>query len=329
MDTRGLMGPRAVETSASRSPCRLRKRSRAPVPASRRRSAHRAGQAWRQRGQSLVEFVIVVPVFLFLLLGLFQFMLIYRAKATLDYAALEAARNGALHGAKIGAIRTGLARGLTPLYATGTGTTDLLTARAEAEHEARVFSTIEIISPTQAAWDEFAERQYDGRPALPNDGLAFRDASIGSSGVNVQDANVLKIRVMHYYPMIVPFVDRVIQGLSNLVQGDWRDTVRLRGDPLGDYARIPIEASAIVRMQSPIYNRGMLAGAGGPDGSTGPGGPGTGAPDGPDSPGTGGPEPGTPDPPSNPWPGDPRPPDNPWPGDPDPPVCPLPFNEGV
>jgi hypothetical protein len=327
METCGLTHhqPDATSDPRSRAPSPVRHRPR-PSGSHRRTAARRAGSAGEQRGQSLVEFVIVVPAFLFLLLGIFQFMLIYRAKATLDYAALEAARNGAINGAKLSSIRTGLARGLTPLYATGTGAAELFNARRKALNEARVFSTIEIISPTQAAWDEFAERQYDGRPALPNDSLAFRDPSIGSSGVNVQDANVLKIRVVHYYPMIVPFVDRVIQGFSSLVQGDWRDTVRLRGDPLGNYARIPIEASAIVRMQSPIYDRDMLAGPGGPGGGTGPGGPGTGGPGGP---GTGWPDPGNPDPPSNPWPGDPGPPDNPWPGNPDPPVCPLPFNTDV
>jgi hypothetical protein len=40
-----------------------------------------------QRGQGLVEAVIVIPVFGALLLGIFQGILLYRAKATLDYAA--------------------------------------------------------------------------------------------------------------------------------------------------------------------------------------------------------------------------------------------------
>ena len=39
----------------------------------------------RQRGQSMVEFCIVVPLFLFMLLLIFQLVLIYRAKSTLDY----------------------------------------------------------------------------------------------------------------------------------------------------------------------------------------------------------------------------------------------------
>ena len=51
--------------------------------------------AHRQRGQSMVEFCIVVPLFLFLLLLILQMVLIYRAKSTLDYATFQAARTGA------------------------------------------------------------------------------------------------------------------------------------------------------------------------------------------------------------------------------------------
>lgn len=212
----------------------------------------------RQRGQSLLEFVIVVPVFLFLLLGIFQFMLVYRAKATLDYAVLEAARNGAVNGAEMSAIRSGLATGLMPLFATKASAIGLGEARVRAELEARLYSSIEIVSPTRAAWDNFAERQHDGVRALPNDNLMFRDNRIGSSGLNVQDANILKIRVIYRYPMIVPFVDRVIEGGSSLIRGHWLSDVRLTPDPLGDYSRIPIESYAIVRMQSPIVRRDAL-----------------------------------------------------------------------
>src|SRR5689334_2979440 len=51
-----------------------------------------------QRGQSLTEFVISMFGFGLLLLSLLQAILLYRAKTTVDYAAMEAARAGALHG---------------------------------------------------------------------------------------------------------------------------------------------------------------------------------------------------------------------------------------
>lgn len=218
---------------------------------------HAHGMPLHQRGQSLLEFVIVVPAFIFLLLGAFQFLLIYRAKATLDYAALEAARSGAVNRAEISEIRQGLIRGLTPLYVHSPSVGGVAEGRLKAEADVRLFSDIDIISPSRAAWQEFAEVQYNGKRALPNDNLAYRSAAVGSSGVNVQDANILKIRVRYCYPMIVPFVDRVIKGASDLITtgGTWRESLRCS---VGGHSRIRLESYALVRMQSPIYDRSKL-----------------------------------------------------------------------
>lgn len=217
-------------------------------------------------GQSLPEFLIVVPVFLFLLLLIFQLVLIYRAKTTLDYAALEAARTGAVTGARVNEMNKGLARGLTPLYATESGVSGLAEAYAKARADLLINSRISIISPSQQAWDDFAEQQYNGQRALPSDNLAFRDRGIKASGVNVQDANILKIRVQYDYPLIVPFVDLVLRGDSEFVKSDgfW-DSANvdmklpiLSGPVMGNYYRIPLESYAIVRMQSPIYSNADL-----------------------------------------------------------------------
>ena len=70
----------------------------------------------RQRGAAIVETVIALPILLAIILGSIQFGLIYRAKATLNFAGLQAARAGAVDHARPEAIRTGLARGLAPLY---------------------------------------------------------------------------------------------------------------------------------------------------------------------------------------------------------------------
>lgn len=223
-----------------------------------------------QRGQSATEFLIVAPVLLFLVLGIMQMVLLYRAKTTLDYAALQAARAGAVNGASVAEMRRGLKEGLIPLYATGTGLQGLTEARLRVEgdfllHQPR----IQIISPTRAAWQEHRERQYDGRMALPNDNLAFRSQAIGRSGVNVQDANILKIKVTYEYPLIVPFVDWVLAGLSRLIRSDSLlppsqfnpdnhlliNRGRLTGGPR---FRFPLQSTAIVRMQSPIYNSADL-----------------------------------------------------------------------
>lgn len=219
----------------------------------------------RQRGQSATEFLIVAPILLFLVLGIVQMVLLYRAKTTLDYAALQAARAGAVNGALVSEMRRGLKEGLIPLYATRSGLEGVAEARLRMEGDFLLHRPrIEIISPTQAAWQEHQERQYDGRMALPNDSLAFRSQTVGGSGVNVQDANILKIKVTYDYPLIVPFVDWVLAGLSELIRSDnlipateltpENGLIVNRGRVTGGPKfRLPLQSTAIVRMQSPIH----------------------------------------------------------------------------
>jgi len=200
-------------------------------------------------GQSMVEFIIAAPVLLFLILFIVQFVLLYRIKATLDYAALEAARAGAVHGADKGEMKNGLARGMTPLFAHKTSVTELETAYVKSKAEMALFGKVEVINPTRSAWNEHKEKQYNGKYALPNDSLAFRSDSIGRSGVSVQDANILKIRVTYQAPLVVPFVSWVLKGKSEYLKSD-----TFEGSPLNPITdRLPIESYAIVRMQSPIY----------------------------------------------------------------------------
>lgn len=217
----------------------------------------RAGYRCRRSagGQSMVEFIIVVPVVLFMILFVVQAVMLYRIKSTLDYAALQAARAGAVHGADRGKMRDGLARGMTPLFTHGKDVGALHAGYWKAQADMRLHSRIDVISPTQAAWNEFREKQHNGRDALPNDNLAFRSTHVGSSGVNVQDANILKIRVTYDAPLVVPFVGLVLGGKSAYLEPDTFESSpikRLTG-------RLPIESYAIVRMQSPIYERHNLA----------------------------------------------------------------------
>src|SRR5699024_6463146 len=149
----------------------------------------------RQQGQSLPEFLVAVPLFLFFILLVFQMVLVYRAKTTLDYAALEAARAGAVYGADMGEMEAALAKGLVPLYATEPGVAGTAAAYLKAQMDMILNANIEIISPTQEAWDAYNEPQYNNNPALPNDNLAFRSTAIRGGEVSVQDANILKIKV--------------------------------------------------------------------------------------------------------------------------------------
>lgn len=214
--------------------------------------------AGRQRGQSMVEFCIVVPLFLFLLLLILQMVLIYRAKSTLDYATFQAARTGAVNGADPKQMRDRLATGLVPLWTHSPDLGGVAAARLKTETEVRLgHATLEVISPTKQMWNQFRERQYDGRLALPNDTLQYRNRTINSqTNVHIQDANVLRIKAQYDFPLIVPFVDRVIVGASQLLRKG-HDT-RLRRDLISGRYRLPLVSSAEVRMQSPVYEQNNL-----------------------------------------------------------------------
>ena len=66
-----------------------------------------------QTGATLVEFVVVVPTLLFLLMNLIQYGLLYHAKSQLNYATYEAARAGTVSNAHPTAIKTAFLRAMT------------------------------------------------------------------------------------------------------------------------------------------------------------------------------------------------------------------------
>lgn len=168
----------------------------------------------------MVEYLIILPVLLLLVLGMIQFALIYQAKSTLNYATFMGARQGALKNANMFSVMDGVAGGMTPLFMRTTDAAaiqDLAKARIVAAIEIfnPLTAKVEILSPTQEAFDEF---MVDGE--IPNDNLMYRSSDAGKeSGMSIQDANLLKVRVTYCVKLVVPFVDRVIYALTTGIQG--------------------------------------------------------------------------------------------------------------
>ena len=209
----------------------------------------------RARGQSLTEFLVCIAVLGPMLLGLFQAILLYRAKTVLDYATCQAARSGATKCAQGNARCEGLAAGLTPLYTHEASATGLLKAKTAANADVCLekAARITIVSPTQAAFTDWKEAQYDGVAAIPNDSLPFRGSRVGTrSGMTVQDANILKISVTYKFPLIVPLIDRMIGSF---------DAVRSATEGHSVYS-LGIASQAIVRMQTPIRDASLLPAGG-------------------------------------------------------------------
>jgi Flp pilus assembly protein TadG len=174
----------------------------------------------RSSGQAIVEYIIIFPLLLILIMGAIQIALIYQAKFTLNYATFMGARQGALKNANLNSIKDGVAAGLTPLFMrwSGSGTPGLVDLS-----KARVIATIEvfnpmtaevkIISPTQAAFAAIAGAGTE----IPNDNLMYRSGS--GDGMSIQDANLLKVRVTYCVKLVVPFVNRMIYSMVNGITG--------------------------------------------------------------------------------------------------------------
>ncbi len=219
------------------------------------------GRACRQSGQSLVEFTIVFPTLLLLILGVVQFALIFVAKVTLNQAAFYGVRDGTLNNASRIAIHAGLARGLAPLYQDtvnlgGQNVVALEAARAEALLDVvNPFRlNLSILNPDARSFLDFGEMIEDelGIPhlAIPNARLLYDTRDVGTiSRQTIQEANLLKIRVTYCYDLIVPIVRETIRGLfTGLLESGGIFNAECYAD-----GGIPIEADATMLMQTPAY----------------------------------------------------------------------------
>ncbi|OGA24034.1 MAG: hypothetical protein A3I02_14750 [Betaproteobacteria bacterium RIFCSPLOWO2_02_FULL_67_26] len=174
----------------------------------------------RRAGQAMVEFLIIFPTLLMLVLGAFQFALLYQQKQTLNYATYMAARHGALKNGKMNPIKDALASNLTPLYMTKSGDyADLIKARVIAAIETfnPLNMRIEILNPTGAAYNAHKADSETGTE-IPNDNLMYRGTGV-KGGMNVQDANLLTVRVTYCARLIVPIVNKAIYSLYFGVTG--------------------------------------------------------------------------------------------------------------
>jgi len=64
----------------------------------------------------MVEFLIILPVMLLLVMGTIQFAFIYQAKHTLNYATFHTARAGTINNLSMSAMEMAFASNMAPLY---------------------------------------------------------------------------------------------------------------------------------------------------------------------------------------------------------------------
>jgi len=209
-------------------------------------------------GQSMVEFIIVTPIILLLLFGALQFALIYHAKTALNYAAFEAARFGAVSNARMSEMENAFARAMAAIHTHNPTSDDVMCAREIVYKEIESgFVNIEVLNPSEEAFTQLADPNITDDFVIPNDNLMYRFTTT-NSGLTIQDANLLKIRVSYCYPLYVPYINRVLGIMLTNIKSDdcpgctgsFTTTGSFERGCL-DNGRFPIHSQAIVRMQSP------------------------------------------------------------------------------
>jgi RHS repeat-associated protein len=203
----------------------------------------------------LAETVVVLPVLALLGLSVMQWAFIYEAKSALNHATFMATRAGTTNQADPAAIRLELARSLAPLYSPDRNLAGLLRARARAAADIVLNARLRILNPTREAFDDFGvDSAGDGVLEIPFERLHVADTRVGpASGVNIQDANLLKLEVVYGYELKVPFAGPVIATLASWFNRDpYARTLLARG-------RLPILATATVRMQSAARENDLVA----------------------------------------------------------------------
>ncbi len=234
----------------------------------------------QQRGASLVEFVIVAPTLLMMVLSTIQAGMVFHAKSSINYATFEAARAGTVSHAQLSAITTAFRRALVPYYGGGRTAAELaqVYARVAADF-ANNPARIEILSPTRESFEDYqspalaAKLGVSGK-VIPNANLNYlacpqdnpacnSDPKTNKSGQTLADANLLKIRVTYGIPREkqMPLVGRFYTWTLSKLNASDPDAFR-RG--LVKAGRIPIVAHTVLRMQSEVFENASMVSIPGP-----------------------------------------------------------------
>jgi len=237
-------------------------------------NAGRRRGSGRQSGATLVEFAIVTPFALLLVLAIIQLGLMYSAKELVNEGAFMAARAGAVQNAQVDKITDVMVRSLVPFYQDTTNTDDLsrlAQALANATTDTvcipfvHCFLKVEVLNPTPAAFDDFGitSNASDGHTYIPNDNLEYRPHSFqgDSSHYSIQDANALKIKVTYGYELKVPLMKAVFSAImcgvdSGIGAFGRQEVPGANTNNCTDFysqGRVPLVSYATVQMQTPAW----------------------------------------------------------------------------
>ena len=260
----------------------------------------------RQAGATLVEAIYILPIFFSIVFGMMEMTFVYKAKNTLNLATQEAVRKGSFNHATQKSIEDALYKGMAPLYAARESCQENIPLNGLVpgnECARRVqdaingkttgkFKTTVILSPSKEIYKKFEVNHNIKLPGvaggqhqqkyMPNDNLKWRNSNtvpvtIGgeSHQINIQDANLLKIKTFWCQKLSVPGLDLVLYNTilrhskspeqyycNKLSQDSGNEATSVVFERSRGYY-IAIKSHAIARMQSAVlestYNSSLLS----------------------------------------------------------------------
>ncbi len=217
-----------------------------------------------QGGSALIEFAIVGPIITAMGLSILQYAMVFTAKNHVNHATFMAARAGSTANASLASIEDAYLKALIPLYGGGKDMAELAVtyARARADLTSGGFLRINILNPTIESFDDFAapalKDKYNAR-AIPNANqpFAYQLKQVGAkSGQTLQDANLLKLQIIHGLELKIPIVRNIYLGALRLADsGKDANYTQLIAN-----GRIPVISHVTVAMQSdPVESSAMVS----------------------------------------------------------------------
>jgi hypothetical protein len=180
----------------------------------------------RESGQVAVETAIVMPLFLFIILGMLQLGLLHQARVLAKYAAYKAARVGSIHNAKLDSMRRAALAVVLPMA--GRRTTDSF-FNATPENYGSSWSSAKALNESCPGDDCLIDvticdpvGEVSGDFDDPAGGLGAK------AGWKEFNRGRLSVQVTFYHQMVIPFVNAVIWHVVNgTEQAEVMRTLRL------------------------------------------------------------------------------------------------------
>lgn len=224
-----------------------------------------------QGGQALVETALVLPLYVFLLLGLLQLGLMHQARLMTKYAAYKAVRAGVLHSADPDAMERAALAALLPLVSRKVNGVERITPVAGFQAYIDKWRWNEVQSNRIAEAPELKLVQATICGPLTGDlpsgpEVDFDDpANAGAGNWRGSQKTKLRVQILFNYRMPIPFASWMFHAIAS---GRAVSSAVFRGAPENAAATrflayqdladqgvyvLPIRANYTMRMQSNLF----------------------------------------------------------------------------